>query len=148
MSFIVTGDVSHSLYILGSFSNDDGDGNENVKKAIGLVVWSEKQLICRCSTNWTFLCLHCTTSSCNCLKRGFMDDVILRLHLHLSRSHGDRWGDTDIATLIGRRKTSTLFTQRYNYSPNASFLFLSLLALFLVKFYLQALLILIRAQTT
>ena len=23
------------LYILGSFSNDDGDGNEDVKKAIG-----------------------------------------------------------------------------------------------------------------
>ena len=25
------------LYILGSFSNDDGDGNEDVKKAIGLL---------------------------------------------------------------------------------------------------------------
>ena len=28
----------HTLYnILGSFSNDDGDGNEDVKKAIGLL---------------------------------------------------------------------------------------------------------------
>ena len=27
----------HTLYnILGSFNNDDGDGNEDVKKAIGL----------------------------------------------------------------------------------------------------------------
>ena len=42
--------------------------------------------------------------------------------LHLSRSHGDRWGAMDLAIpsiwfcfqiLLGRRKTSTLSTQRY-----------------------------------
>ena len=80
------------------------------------------------------------------------------LHLHLSRSHGDRWGVTDLATLslhltlfsdsLRASQTSTLSTPRC-YSPNASFvgLFFSLLALFLVKLSWQALLVLIHAQT-
>ena len=42
--------------IVGSFSNDVGDGSKNFKKA--------KQQLCMCSTLfWTFLCHHCTTTA-------------------------------------------------------------------------------------
>ena len=30
--------VKFMLYLIGSFSNDGGDGNKNVKKAIGLII--------------------------------------------------------------------------------------------------------------
>ena len=80
--------------------------------------------------------------------------------LHLSRSHGDRWGATDLQTislhltlfsdsLVGCRKISTLFTQRC-YSPDVSFvgLFFFLLTLFPTKLSRHTLLILIHGQTT
>ena len=80
--------------------------------------------------------------------------------MHLSRSHGGRWGATDIATLslhfilysdslrASRRKTSKPVHQRC-FAPNVSFVgpFFSLLALFLVKSSWQGLVILIHAQT-
>ena len=83
------------------------------------------------------------------------------LHLiPISRSHGDRWGATDLQTLslhltlfsdslVGCRKISTLFTQRC-YSPNVSFvgLFFFLLTLFPTKLSRHTLLILIHGQTT
>ena len=47
------------LPILGSFSNDDGDGNQAVKKATGLL-----QQLCTCITLFcTFLHRPCTTTT-------------------------------------------------------------------------------------
>ena len=53
-------DFSFSSFLLGSFGNDDGDGNENVKKAIGLL---RKQLCTYITLFCTFLCRHCTTTT-------------------------------------------------------------------------------------
>ena len=45
---------------LGSFSNDGGDGNENVKKATGLI--TKKKILCTCIILFgIFPCRHCTT---------------------------------------------------------------------------------------
>ena len=45
----------------GSFSNDDGDVNKNIKKTIGLM---SKTIICMCITLFcTFLCRHFTTTT-------------------------------------------------------------------------------------
>ena len=48
-------------FILGSFSNDEGEGNENVKNAI---VYKEKQQLCtRITFFCTFLSGHYTTTA-------------------------------------------------------------------------------------
>ena len=48
-------------FILGSFSNDEGEGNENVKKAI---VYKKKQQLCtRVTLFCTFLSGHYTTTT-------------------------------------------------------------------------------------
>ena len=49
--------------LIGSLSNDDGDGNENVEKAIGLLRVA-KQHPCTCITLFgTFLCRPCTSTT-------------------------------------------------------------------------------------
>ena len=85
-----------------------------------------------------------------------MHDVKQYLHLHLSRSHGDRWGDTDIATLFHHL---ILFPAFRRASQNCSPFHLNMLfsqcffSVFLppctvpCKIFLQALLILMRSQT-
>ena len=60
--------------LLGSLSNDDGDCNEDGKKAIGLD-W-QKQQLCTCITLFcTFLCCRCTTTKWKCLILRFVEDV-------------------------------------------------------------------------
>ena len=47
--------------VLGTLRSNDGDGNGNATKAIGL---SSKQQFCTCITLFcTFLCRHCTTTT-------------------------------------------------------------------------------------
>ena len=48
--------------MLGSLSKDDGDVNENDKKAIGL---DEQNNNFARATRFTFLCGHCTTTTWN-----------------------------------------------------------------------------------
>ena len=58
---------------LGRFSNDDGDGNGNVKKAIGLINIATTRHM-----RWTFLyifCRHCRTRIWNFLIEHFMEEV-------------------------------------------------------------------------
>ena len=59
--------------LLGSLNNDDGDGNENGKKAIGLD--QQKQHRCTCTLFCPFLCRRCTTTTWNCLISRYVDDV-------------------------------------------------------------------------
>ena len=72
---------------LGSFSNDDGDGNEIVKKRIGLD-WQNNNFA-RASLFYTFLCRHCTTTTWKCLSFIFLwrtlpsDDELFFLFLNL-----------------------------------------------------------------
>ena len=53
--------VKFMLYLIGSFSNDDGDGNKNVKKAIGLIIITTvlhvQHPFCK------FLCRHYTVTT-------------------------------------------------------------------------------------
>ena len=51
---------------LGSFSNDDGDGNSLISKTTTLHVHH---------TFFTFLCCHCTTTTWKCLMSRFMENV-------------------------------------------------------------------------
>ena len=64
--------------VSGSFSNDDGDGSENVKKPIGLDL--AKLLCC------AFLCRHCTTTAWKSLIWLFMEDGNKRKRIFLSLS--------------------------------------------------------------
>ena len=48
------------MKIIGSLSNDDGDGNENGKKAIGLISKTTTLLVQQ-AFFCTFLCRPCTT---------------------------------------------------------------------------------------
>ena len=58
---------------VGSFSNDDGEGNEYVKKAI---VYQAKQQPCACSTLFLYISLSSLqTTSWKCLISRFMEDV-------------------------------------------------------------------------
>ena len=59
--------------LLGSFSDDDGDGNENVKKAIGLSSKTSSLLVHQ--PFFTFLCRYYTTTTWKCLFLRFMEDV-------------------------------------------------------------------------
>ncbi|MCG8366340.1 MAG: hypothetical protein MJA27_23765, partial [Pseudanabaenales cyanobacterium] len=68
----------HLQVKLGSLNNDDSDGNENGKKAIGLdwqnnnFARASRRLFC------TFLCRRCTTTSPNWLISRFVEDVNTR----------------------------------------------------------------------
>ena len=60
---------------LMSLGNDDGDGNENGKKA--------KQQLCTCITLFcTFLCRQCTTTTWKCLISRFVENVNTRQRLY------------------------------------------------------------------
>ena len=73
-----------SNQFLGSFSNDDSDGNEDVKKAIGLL---RKTQLCTCITLFcTFLHPPCTTTTLKCLIASFMEDVNERRRISVSLS--------------------------------------------------------------
>ena len=68
-----------------SFSNDDGDSNENVKKAIGLQ--SKKKTTLHVHHSFcTFLCRRCTTTTWKCLIASFMKDVNKRRRISFSFS--------------------------------------------------------------
>ena len=52
----------HTREVLGTLRSEDGDGNGNATKAIGLLL--AKQQFCRYITLFcTFLCRHCTTTT-------------------------------------------------------------------------------------
>ena len=58
---------------LGSLSNDDAYGNENGKKAIGLI--SKNNNFARASRFFcTFLCRRCPTTTWKCLNSRFVED--------------------------------------------------------------------------
>ena len=64
--------------LLGSFSNDDGDGNENGKKSYGFVSKTTSLhvlLVCIFLQVCTFLCRYCTTTIWECQISRFMGDV-------------------------------------------------------------------------
>ena len=75
------------LYLIGSFSNDDGDGNKNVKKAIGLIIMTRvlhvQHAFCK------FLCRHCTVTTQKCLISRFMEDEHKRRRIFFSLSKLD-----------------------------------------------------------
>ena len=62
-----------SVKIIGSFNKDDGDGNRNEKRAMGVLSKTTTlhviTLIC------TFLCCHCMTTTWNCLISCFVKDI-------------------------------------------------------------------------
>ena len=65
-----------------SFSNDDGDGNENGKKEIAYKQQQEKQQLCTCITYfYTFPFRYCTTTTCIGLISRFVEDVNSRRRL-------------------------------------------------------------------
>ena len=66
---------------LGSFSNDDGDGNQDVKKAIGLLRKTTLNVHHR-----TFLYRPCMTTTSKCLIASFMEDVNKRRRISFSLS--------------------------------------------------------------
>ena len=59
---------------VGSFSNDDGDGNENVKKAIGLLSKTTSLHVHHTFLYISLPLLHATTTW-KCLVSRFMEDV-------------------------------------------------------------------------
>ena len=66
-----------AINIIRSLGNDDGDGNKNGKKAIGLYL--AKQQLCTCITLFcTFLCRRCTTTTWKCLISRCVEDVNTR----------------------------------------------------------------------
>ena len=65
---------------LGSLSNDDGDVNENGKKAIGLD-WQNNNFARASGFFCTFLCSHCTTTTWKCQISRFMEYVKTRQRL-------------------------------------------------------------------
>ena len=68
-----------------SFSSDDGDSTENVKKAIGL--HSKKKTTLHVHHSFcTFLCRHCTTTMWKCVIFCFMEVVNKRWRIFLSLS--------------------------------------------------------------
>ena len=63
--------------VIGSSSNDDGDGNEKGKKINRFRL--AKQQLCTCITLFcTFPCRHCTTTTWNCLISRFVEDANTR----------------------------------------------------------------------
>jgi len=57
--------------LVRSFSSDDGDGNENVKKPIDLLSKTSSLHVIFC----TFVCRYCTTTTWRCLISRFTGDV-------------------------------------------------------------------------
>ena len=76
------------LSLLGSFSKDVGDGNESVKKAIGLLI---KTTLHVHNAFLLFLCRHCTTTTWECLISRFMEDVNKRQRIFLSLISTKNW---------------------------------------------------------
>ena len=76
--------------LLGSVSNDNGDGNgnENAKKAMGLLSKTTILRVHRICGFCTLLCRHCTTTTWKCLISRFMEDedVTKRRRIFLSFS--------------------------------------------------------------
>ena len=74
--------------LFGGVSNDngDGDGNENAKKAMGLLSKTRILHVHRICGFCTFLCRHCTTTTWKCLISRFMEDVTKRRRIFLSFS--------------------------------------------------------------
>ena len=70
-------------YIKGSLRNDDGDVNENGKKAIGLD-WQDNNFARVSRFFCTFLCRHCTTTMWNVLIPPFLENVNTRPRLSFS----------------------------------------------------------------
>ena len=68
-----------------SFSSDDGDSTENVKKAIGLHSKTKTTLHVHHSF-CTFLCRRCTTTTWKCVIFRFMEVVNKRRRIFLSLS--------------------------------------------------------------
>lgn len=77
----------------GSFSNDDGD--ENVKRAIGLI--SKTTGLHVQQTFCTFLCLRCTTKKWNFLMRRFIEEVGTRRQISLSASFNFGFGPLEFS---------------------------------------------------
>ena len=61
----------------GSLSNDNGDGNENGKKAVGSD-WQKQQFCTYITLFCSFLCHGCTTTTWKCLISRFVEDVNTR----------------------------------------------------------------------
>ena len=70
--------------IIGSFSNDDGDGDEDVKKAIGLLRKTTTLHVHHAFC--TFLYRPCTTTTWKCLIASFMEDVNKQRRISFSLS--------------------------------------------------------------
>ena len=66
-----------------SLCNDDGDLNENGKKAIGLD-WQDNNFAHASCFFCTFLCRHCTTTMWNVLIPPFLENMNTRLRLSFS----------------------------------------------------------------
>ena len=79
--------------IIGRFSNDDGDGNENVKTAIGLLSKTTSLHLDRASC--TFLCHYCTTTTWKWQISRFMEDVNKRRR-NLISLFKPEWGPQEI----------------------------------------------------
>ena len=108
--------------VLGTLRSDDGDDNENVKKAIGLIQFC-KSITLYC----TFLSRHCTTTTWKCLTVVQMEntsdyeifllflnlDMVLRnstldwVHLHLTKLV--TWSNRD----EDWKNKNSLFQQRF-----------------------------------
>ena len=74
MVFISATGVFCHYELLGTLRSDDGDGNENGQKAIGLII--VKQQLCTCITLFsTFLTRRCTATTWKCLVSCFLEDV-------------------------------------------------------------------------
>ena len=70
--------LQNSTGAFGSSIKDDGDGNEEGKKAVGLD-WLAKEKLCACITLfYTFLFCRCMTTMWNCLILRFVVDVNTR----------------------------------------------------------------------
>ena len=73
-----------SPQIIGSFSNDDGDGNQDVKKAIGLL---RKTTTSHVHHAFLYISLRpSTTTTWKCLNASFMEDVNKRRRILFSLS--------------------------------------------------------------
>ena len=74
VSNLAHGYLSSAKAPLGSLSDDDGDGTENGKKAMGLIGLAKQQL-CTCRHAFcTFLSHRCTTTTCRCQISRFVDE--------------------------------------------------------------------------
>ena len=71
---------------IGSFSNDDGDGNENVKTAMGLLSKTTSLHVHHAFLYISLPLLHVTTRTWKCLISHFMEDVNKRRRNFLSLS--------------------------------------------------------------